>query len=54
MSGLSIKASIASAISRKLCGGIFVAIPTAIPLEPFISRFGMAEGKTLGSFKLSS
>ena len=26
--------------SRRLCGGIFVAIPTAIPCAPFTSKFG--------------
>ena len=33
---------------------MFVAMPTAIPLDPFTSRFGNREGRTLGSFRLSS
>ena len=33
--------------SVKLCGGIFVAIPTAIPEEPFINNVGIFEGKQL-------
>ncbi len=39
----------ASMISVRLCGGMFVAIPTAIPLEPFTSRLGMRVGSTTGS-----
>ena len=30
--------------STRLCGGMFVAIPTAIPLAPLTSRFGRAAG----------
>ena len=30
------------------CGGIFVAIPTAIPSDPFIKRFGIT-GNNSGS-----
>ena len=30
----------ASQTSAMLCGGMLVAIPTAMPLEPFTSRFG--------------
>ena len=44
----------ASITSPKLCGGIFVAIPTAIPLVPEIKRFGNLAGKTTGSFSLPS
>ena len=40
--------------SRKLCGGIFVAIPTAIPSDPFINKFGIIVGKTSGSSRESS
>ena len=40
--------------SVRLCGGIFVAIPTAIPVVPFKSKLGNLEGKTDGSFKVSS
>ena len=42
--------AIAPAItSRRLCGAMLVAIPTAIPDEPFTSRFGKAAGRTSGS-----
>ena len=41
-------------ISIRLCGGIFVAIPTAIPSEPLINNVGTAVGKTDGSFNVSS
>ncbi len=40
--------------SERLCGGIFVAIPTAIPSEPFTRRFGKTAGRTAGSFSVSS
>jgi hypothetical protein len=39
----------AAAISRRLCGGIFVAMPTAMPSEPLMSRFGIREGRIAGS-----
>jgi hypothetical protein len=35
--------------SRRLCGGMLVAIPTAIPELPFTSRFGNLLGNTSGS-----
>ncbi len=35
--------------SPRLCGGMFVAIPTAIPAEPLTSRFGNRAGSTVGS-----
>jgi hypothetical protein len=35
--------------SPKLCGGILVAIPTAIPEEPFTNNAGTRAGKTVGS-----
>ena len=44
----------ASQISLRLWGGTFVAIPTAIPLAPLSSRFGMREGSTTGSLTESS
>ena len=40
--------------SLKLCGGILVAIPTAIPEVPFTRRFGNLDGSTVGSFSVSS
>ena len=51
---LSIKANVPFIISPKLCGGILVAIPTAIPPAPFTKRFGYCAGKTVGSFSVSS
>ena len=54
ISGLSINATVELIISVKLCGGIFVAIPTAIPSDPFTSKFGITVGKTVGSCKVSS
>ena len=38
------------ATSRRLWGGMFVAIPTAMPAEPLTSRFGNLEGRTMGSW----
>ena len=38
-----------AATSRRLCGGILVAIPTAMPSDPLISRFGKRAGSTTGS-----
>ena len=54
MSGLSIKATEASIASPKLCGGMFVAIPTAIPSAPFTRRFGYLAGSTTGCILVSS
>ena len=53
-SGLSISCTIASTISLSRCGGMFVAMPTAIPAEPFTSRFGKRDGSTVGSRRDSS
>ena len=50
----SIKAITPSETSVKLCGAIFVAIPTAIPLAPFNRRFGIRVGSTVGSSNESS
>ena len=36
-----------STISPKLCGGMFVAIPTAMPEAPLTRRLGMRDGKPL-------
>ncbi len=47
-SGLSMSAFTASQISWRLCGGMLVAIPTAMPLEPLTSRLGSFEGSTTG------
>ena len=40
--------------SLRLCGGIFVAIPTAIPEEPFTNKFGILVGNTSGISSLPS
>ena len=37
-------------ISVRLCGGMLVAMPTAMPEEPLTSRFGMRVGRTSGSY----
>ncbi|MND00316.1 hypothetical protein D3C83_188780 [compost metagenome] len=44
----------AATTSRILCGGMFVAMPTAMPDEPFTTRFGTADGNTVGSSNRSS
>ena len=49
-SGFSIRCSAASQSSAALCGGIEVAMPTAMPCEPLASRFGKPPGSTTGSF----
>ena len=38
-----------AATSRRLCGGILVAMPTAIPSDPLMSRLGNRLGSTTGS-----
>ncbi len=53
-SGLSIRCSAASQSSAALCGGIEVAMPTAMPCEPLASRFGNPPGSTTGSFDVPS
>ena len=40
--------------SVRLCGGMFVAIPTAIPDEPLINKFGIFVGNTSGMCSLPS
>jgi hypothetical protein len=35
--------------SPRLCGGMLVAIPTAMPVAPLISRLGKRAGNTTGS-----
>ena len=42
-------AIVASMISPRLCGGMFVAMPTAMPPEPLTRRFGTRAGRTVGS-----
>ena len=52
--GWSIRYSAASHSSAMLCGGIAVAMPTAIPCEPLASRLGNAAGSTTGSSETPS
>ena len=54
MSGFSIRAMQPLMISRRLWGGMLVAMPTAMPVLPFTSRFGNRLGSTVGSFLVSS
>ncbi len=51
---LSIRCTMASVISFRLCGGTLVAIPTAIPKVPFKIRFGTPAGRTAGSLRVFS
>ena len=53
-SGLDISSTRPLISSDRLCGGIFVAIPTAIPSDPLTRRFGYTAGRTAGSFNVSS
>ena len=53
-SGLSISWTTASIVSVRLCGGMFVAMPTAIPVDPLTSRFGKRDGSDSGSLRDSS
>jgi hypothetical protein len=52
--GLSISAMQASMTSPRLCGGMLVAMPTAMPPAPLTSRFGKRAGRTVGSCSLPS
>ena len=52
--GLSISAMAPAMISRRLCGGMLVAMPTAMPAEPLASRFGKRAGMTDGIWFCSS
>ena len=51
--GLSISMQIPSMSSPRLCGGMLVVMPTAMPVEPFINRVGRADGRTTGSVVVS-
>ncbi len=48
-SGLFSSHLAASVTSRRLWGGMLVAMPTAIPALPLTSRFGNLLGRTVGS-----
>ena len=52
--GLCSRCRQASTTSPRLCGGTLVAMPTAMPEEPFTSRFGTLVGRTAGSRSLPS
>ena len=53
-SGSSIMHTTPSMTSPRLWGGMFVAMPTAMPAEPFTSRFGKRLGMTAGCISVSS
>ncbi len=52
--GSSMTAVMPSASSPRFCGGTLVAMPTAMPVAPFIRRFGSFAGRTMGSSRVSS
>ena len=52
--GSSISAVQASITSPRLCGGILVAMPTAMPPAPLTRRLGKRAGSTTGSCSLPS
>ena len=54
ISGLSTYEIHASITSAGLCGGMFVAMPTAMPPAPFTNKLGYSAGNTCGSSWLSS
>ncbi len=54
VSGSSMSSINPSQISLRLCGGMLVAMPTAMPPLPLISRFGTLAGRTSGSFSVPS
>ena len=54
MSGFSICAMAPEMTSRRLCGGMLVARPMAMPLAPLTSRLGKRLGSRSGSFWVSS
>ncbi len=53
-SGRSTSVTRASTTSERLWGGMFVAMPTAMPEEPLTRRFGTLVGRTTGSCSDSS
>jgi hypothetical protein len=54
VSGSSMYAFVAATTSRRLCGGMFVAMPTAMPAAPLTSRLGNLAGRSSGSWVLLS
>lgn len=49
IAGSAMSARKPATTSLKLCGGMFVAMPTAIPEDPLTSRWGTLAGSTDGS-----
>ncbi len=49
MSDLSMRACSPETTSRRLWGGMRVAMPTAMPEDPLMSRLGTLAGNTRGS-----
>ena len=49
IAGLAMKARQPSITSPRLCGGMLVAMPTAMPPAPLTSRLGKPAGRTVGS-----
>ena len=49
MAGFSTRAIRPLITSVRLCGGILVAMPTAMPSEPLTRMLGMRDGRTEGS-----
>ncbi len=47
--GALIRCRAASQSSAALCGGMEVAMPTAMPVDPLARRLGKAPGSTTGS-----
>ncbi len=52
--GLLIRWTVASMTSPRLCGGMLVAMPTAMPWLPLTSRLGKRAGRTDGSSRVPS
>ena len=53
-SGSSIRRMHAAATSRRLCGGMSVAMPTAMPVAPFSNTCGSRAGSHDGSCSVPS
>ena len=54
IAGSSIMATRALTTSVKLWGGMLVAMPTAMPLDPLSNSWGIAVGRTTGSSRVAS
>jgi hypothetical protein len=52
--GLRMVATTAPAISRRLCGGMSVAMPTPMPDAPFARSIGSRAGRSFGSWNAPS